>query len=97
MELLVFHADEQYLSDVKSLQRYLQSELNVRDITPPSGISARRLSVRRRMLGAIDTLERAVEIVDYDEFRVQQRHAREQGRLLNCHAGGLRAALRRAG
>jgi isoleucyl-tRNA synthetase len=32
MELLVFHADEQYLSDVKSLQRYLQSELNVRDI-----------------------------------------------------------------
>jgi len=31
-ELLVFHADEEYLEDVKSLQRYLQSELNVRDI-----------------------------------------------------------------
>jgi isoleucyl-tRNA synthetase len=31
-ELLVFHSDEQYLSDVKSLQQYLQSELNVRDI-----------------------------------------------------------------
>jgi Protein of unknown function (DUF1501) len=33
-------------------------ELNVRDITPPSGISSRRLSLRRRMLGAIDSLER---------------------------------------
>jgi isoleucyl-tRNA synthetase len=31
--LLVFHADEGYLEDVKSLQRYLRSELNVRDIT----------------------------------------------------------------
>jgi isoleucyl-tRNA synthetase len=31
-ELLVFHADEGYLEDVKSLQRYLQSELNVRDL-----------------------------------------------------------------
>ena len=33
-------------------------ELHVRDITPPSGISSRRLGIRRRMLGAIDTLER---------------------------------------
>lgn len=32
MELLVFHADPTYLEDVKSLQRYVQSELNVRDI-----------------------------------------------------------------
>jgi len=31
-ELLVFHPDAQYLWDVKSLQRYIQSELNVRDI-----------------------------------------------------------------
>jgi len=31
-ELLVFHPSEEYLSDVKSLQRYIQSELNVRDI-----------------------------------------------------------------
>jgi hypothetical protein len=37
-------------------------ELNVRDITPPSGISAQRLSRRRRMLGAIDTLERHSEL-----------------------------------
>jgi isoleucyl-tRNA synthetase len=31
-ELLVFHPDEQYLSDVKSLERYIHSELNVRDV-----------------------------------------------------------------
>lgn len=31
-ELLVFHADLEYLEDVKSLQRYLHSELNVRDV-----------------------------------------------------------------
>ncbi|EGN99871.1 hypothetical protein SERLA73DRAFT_88601 [Serpula lacrymans var. lacrymans S7.3] len=31
-ELLVFHPDDEYLEDVKSLQRYIQSELNVRDI-----------------------------------------------------------------
>lgn len=31
-ELLVFHPEVQYLDDVRPLQRYLQSELNVRDI-----------------------------------------------------------------
>ena len=31
-ELLVFHADAQYLDDVRELQRYVQSELNLRDI-----------------------------------------------------------------
>ena len=31
-ELLVFHTDESYLADVRPLQRYIQSELNVRDI-----------------------------------------------------------------
>jgi isoleucyl-tRNA synthetase len=31
-ELLVFHPDAQYLSDVESLQRYVESELNVRDV-----------------------------------------------------------------
>ena len=31
-ELLVFHPEEQYLNDVRPLQRYLQSELNVRDV-----------------------------------------------------------------
>ncbi|KAH9485105.1 Isoleucine--tRNA ligase, cytoplasmic [Psilocybe cubensis] len=31
-ELLVFHPDPQYLADIKPLQRYIESELNVRDI-----------------------------------------------------------------
>ena len=31
-ELLVFHADAQHLDDVRELQRYVQSELNLRDI-----------------------------------------------------------------
>ncbi|KAG9316288.1 tRNA synthetases class I-domain-containing protein, partial [Chiua virens] len=31
-ELLVFHPDPQYIGDVTSLQRYIASELNVRDI-----------------------------------------------------------------
>jgi isoleucyl-tRNA synthetase len=31
-ELLVFHPDREYLDDVRSLLRYVQSELNVRDV-----------------------------------------------------------------
>jgi isoleucyl-tRNA synthetase len=31
-ELLVFHANESYLSDIRPLQGYIESELNVRDI-----------------------------------------------------------------
>jgi len=31
-ELLVFHPDSKYLEDIKPLQRYVESELNVRDI-----------------------------------------------------------------
>lgn len=31
-ELVIFHSDERYLADVKPLQRYIESELNVRDI-----------------------------------------------------------------
>lgn len=31
-ELLVFNPDEQYLADVRPLQRYIESELNVRDV-----------------------------------------------------------------
>ncbi|KAF8530134.1 isoleucine-tRNA ligase [Hysterangium stoloniferum] len=31
-ELLIFHPNESYLEDVRPLQRYLQAELNVRDI-----------------------------------------------------------------
>ncbi|KAJ6587075.1 tRNA synthetases class I-domain-containing protein [Mycena vulgaris] len=32
-ELLVFNADEQYIRDVQPLQKYIESELNVRDVT----------------------------------------------------------------
>jgi isoleucyl-tRNA synthetase len=39
-ELLVFHADEQYLADVKPLTNYIQSELNVRDIVLTSDEAA---------------------------------------------------------
>ena len=31
-ELLVFHPDQEWLDDAKSLQRYIESELNVRDV-----------------------------------------------------------------
>ncbi|KAJ3513711.1 hypothetical protein NLJ89_g2792 [Agrocybe chaxingu] len=31
-ELLVFHPDQGYIADVKPLQRYIESELNVRDV-----------------------------------------------------------------
>ncbi|KAF8904442.1 tRNA synthetases class I-domain-containing protein [Gymnopilus junonius] len=31
-ELLVFHPDKQYLADIKPLQRYIESELNIRDV-----------------------------------------------------------------
>jgi isoleucyl-tRNA synthetase len=35
-ELLVFHPEKEYLDDVRSLQRYIQSELNVRDVVVTS-------------------------------------------------------------
>lgn len=46
-ELLVFHPDEQYLADIKPLQRYIESELNVRDIvfTSDEGLSGVRYRV----------------------------------------------------
>jgi isoleucyl-tRNA synthetase len=31
-ELLIFHPESEYIADIKPLQRYLESELNVRDI-----------------------------------------------------------------
>lgn len=30
--MLIFHSDEEWLSDVRSLQRYIRSELNIRDV-----------------------------------------------------------------
>jgi isoleucyl-tRNA synthetase len=39
--LLVFHPDPQYLADIKPLQRYIESELNIRDVvfTSDEGLS----------------------------------------------------------
>ncbi|EJF65096.1 hypothetical protein DICSQDRAFT_50584 [Dichomitus squalens LYAD-421 SS1] len=45
-ELLVFHADPQYLEDVKELERYVQSELNVRDIVFTSDEAAAGVKYR---------------------------------------------------
>jgi uncharacterized protein (DUF1501 family) len=36
--------------------------LNVRDITPPAGVTPRRVDVRRRMLGAIDELQQRADL-----------------------------------
>ena len=45
-ELLVFHAEPQWLEDVKELQRYVQSELNVRDIVFTSDEAAAGVKYR---------------------------------------------------
>ncbi|KAH9942336.1 tRNA synthetases class I-domain-containing protein [Epithele typhae] len=45
-ELLVFHADPQWLEDVKELQRYVQSELNVRDVVFTSDEAAAGVKYR---------------------------------------------------
>lgn len=45
-ELLVFHADPEWLSDCSSLQRYIQSELNVRDVVFTSDEAASGIRYR---------------------------------------------------
>ena len=45
-ELLVFHADSEWLSDCNSLQRYIQSELNVRDVVFASDETASGIRYR---------------------------------------------------
>jgi isoleucyl-tRNA synthetase len=45
-ELLVFHADPEWLSDCSSLQRYVQSELNVRDVVFASDEAASGIRYR---------------------------------------------------
>lgn len=44
--MIIYHSDEQYLADVKPLQRYIESELNVRDIEFTS--DEKRAGVRYR-------------------------------------------------
>ncbi|KAF7315526.1 hypothetical protein MIND_00067900 [Mycena indigotica] len=45
-ELLVFNADEQYIRDVQPLQRYIESELNVRDVVFSSDEAASNIRYR---------------------------------------------------
>ncbi|KAF7288723.1 hypothetical protein HMN09_01378300 [Mycena chlorophos] len=45
-ELLVFNADEQYIKDVQPLQRYIESELNVRDVVFSSDEAASNIRYR---------------------------------------------------
>jgi isoleucyl-tRNA synthetase len=45
-ELLVFHPDKDYLEDVRSLLRYVQSELNVRDVIATSEETTARVRYR---------------------------------------------------
>jgi isoleucyl-tRNA synthetase len=77
-ELLVFHADETYLEDVKSLQRYLQSELNVRDIifTSDEGISGVRYRaladwgvLGKRLRKDIGRVKKALPSVPSDDIK----------------------------
>ncbi|KAF7321850.1 hypothetical protein MKEN_00706900 [Mycena kentingensis (nom. inval.)] len=45
-ELLVFNADEQYIRDVQPLQRYIESELNVRDVVFSTDEAASNIQYR---------------------------------------------------
>ncbi|KDQ57791.1 hypothetical protein JAAARDRAFT_35481 [Jaapia argillacea MUCL 33604] len=45
-ELLIFHADPEYLADIQPLQRYIQSELNIRDIVFTSDETASGIRYR---------------------------------------------------
>ena len=77
-ELLVFHADPQYLEDVKELQRYVQSELNVRDIVFTSDETAAGVKYRavadwavlgRKLRKDLGKVKNALPSVSSDDVR----------------------------
>ncbi|KII92817.1 hypothetical protein PLICRDRAFT_486212 [Plicaturopsis crispa FD-325 SS-3] len=77
-ELLVFHADEQYLADVKSLQRYIVSELNVRDVVCTSdehlsGVRYRAVAdwgvLGRKLRKDLGRVKKALPDVSSDEVK----------------------------
>lgn len=77
-ELLVFHADKEYLDDVRSLQRYIQSELNVRDIVltsdeSTSGVRYRAVAdwsiLGRKLRKTLAIVKNALEHVSSDEVK----------------------------
>ncbi|GBE80824.1 Isoleucine--tRNA ligase, cytoplasmic [Sparassis crispa] len=78
-ELLVFHADMRYLSDVRSLQRYIQSELNVRNVIftsdeTVSGVRYRAVAdwsvLGRKLRKDLGRVKKALPDVSSDEIKV---------------------------
>jgi isoleucyl-tRNA synthetase len=77
-ELLIFHADVGYLEDIKSLQRYIQSELNVRGIvlTSDEGVSgvryravADRAVLGKKLRKEINRVRNALPSVPSDDIK----------------------------
>ena len=75
---MVFHADPQWLEDVKELQRYVQSELNVRDIVFTSDEHAAGVKYRavadwavlgRKLRKDLGRVKNALPSVSSDEVR----------------------------
>lgn len=75
----MFHPDAQYLSDVKSLQRYIQSELNVRDVVftsdeALSGVRYRAVAdwsvLGRKLRKDLGRVKNALPNVSSDEVKV---------------------------
>ena len=77
-ELLVFHPDGEYLEDVRSLQRYVQSELNVRDVVVTSDETAAGVRYRavadwavlgRKLRSNLGTVKSALPGLSSDDVR----------------------------
>lgn len=77
-ELLVFHADPQYLEDVRSLQRYIESELNVRDVVltsdeSKSGVKYRAVAdwsvLGRKLRSNLGIVKTALPALTSDEVK----------------------------
>ncbi|TFY83550.1 hypothetical protein EWM64_g468 [Hericium alpestre] len=77
-ELVVFHADQEYLDDARSLQRYIQSELNVRDIVFTSneeetGVKYRAAAdwavLGRKLRGNLPKVKNALPDVTNDQVK----------------------------
>ncbi|TFY65942.1 hypothetical protein EVG20_g5142 [Dentipellis fragilis] len=77
-ELLVFHANKEYLDDVRSLERYIMSELNVRDVVftsdeQQSGVRYRAVAdwavLGRKLRGNLKIVKEALPKLSSDEVK----------------------------
>lgn len=84
-ELLVFHPDGEYLEDVRSLQRYVQSELNVRDVVVTSeeataGVQYRAVAdwavLGRKLRSNLGKVKSALPNLSSDDVRSYTRTGR---------------------